>query len=417
MPGVSRKTPQAEEMKIIQRKTQELIPYARNSRKHSDSQINQVAASIKEFGFTNPVLIDSESGIIAGHCRVLAAMRLGIDYVPCVILDGLTEHQKRAYIIADNRIALNSEWDMDMLAIEIEELMDSDFDLDLLGFERNEIESIVDKKNVPIDEIQEADIPQLSERPNTRLGDVFNLGDHRLVCGSSTEAETFETLIQEMQPIRLMITDPPYNVNYEGKTSDKLKIDNDDMGDNEFSHFLNTVMKNALSVLDPGAAFYIFHADTEGFNFRQSIILNGEKIRQCLIWVKNSIVMGRQDYHWQHEPCLYGWKSGAAHTWNSDRKQSTILNFDRPQRSDEHPTMKPVALFSYLIKNSTYEGDVIIDPFLGSGTSLLAAETLKRKCLGIELSPGYCDVIIQRWQNLTGRLAYRNDGTPFNDLS
>ena len=392
-----------------------LIPYARNSRTHSDAQVAQIAASIKEFGFTNPVLIDQGGGIIAGHGRVLAARKLGLPEVPCIRLGHLTDAQKRAYVIADNRLALNAGWDAEMLKVEFAELKELGFDLELTGFDADEIaELLAPAPNAGLTDPDEA--PALPENPSTRPGDVWVMGKHRLLCGDSTSMDDLARLCQD-QMVDMWLTDPPYNVAYEGGTKEKLTIKNDSMGDDQFRQFLRDAYTAADSVMKAGAVFYIWHADSEGYNFRGAAKDAGWAVRQCLIWKKSSLVLGRQDYQWQHEPCLYGWKEGASHLWASDRKQTTILEFDKPSRNGEHPTMKPVALFEYQLLNNTKGGDMVLDSFGGSGTTLIAAEKNGRIARIMELDPKYCDVIVQRWQDFTGQTAtLEADGRTFDEV-
>ncbi len=382
-----------------------LIPYAMNSRTHSDAQVAQIAASIREFGWTNPVLVDEHKGIIAGHGRVLAARKLGITKVPCIELAHMTEAQKRAYVIADNKLALNAGWDDEVLALELQALQGEGFDIDLTGFDDAELAALLEKARAePEMQADPDDAPDVRAVAVTKPGDVWLLGKHRLMCGDSTSIEALQELCQG-QLVDMWLTDPPYNVAYEGKTKDALKIKNDAMGDDQFRTFLRDAYTAADAVMKPGAVFYIWHADSEGYNFRGAARDVGWQVRQCLIWRKQSMVMGRQDYHWQHEPCLYGWKDGAGHLWASDRKQTTILDFDRPSRNAEHPTMKPVALFEYQMLNNTKGGDVVLDSFGGSGTTLIAAEKNGRIARLMELDPLYCDVIVRRWQGITGKEA------------
>ena len=393
-----------------------LIPYARNSRTHSDAQVAQIASSIKEFGFTNPVLIDGQGGIIAGHGRVLAARKLGMSEVPCIRLDHLTEAQKRAYVIADNRLALNSGWDTEMLKVEFADLQELGFDLELTGFDLDEIKELL--APVGTEGLTDPDdAPPLPETPRTVPGDIWVMGRHRLLCGDSTSMDDLAKLC-EGQLVDMWLTDPPYNVAYEGKTKDALKIKNDEMGDDQFRQFLRDAYTAADTVMKPGAVFYIWHADSEGYNFRGAAKDAGWTVRQCLIWKKSSMVMGRQDYHWKHEPCLYGWKEGASHLWAADRKQTTILEFEKPSRNGEHPTMKPVALFEYQLLNNTKGGDQVLDSFGGSGTTLIAAEKNGRVARIMELDPKYCDVIVKRWQDFTGKIAtHAETGEPFAEVT
>jgi DNA modification methylase len=403
-------------MQVEQISIETLIPYVNNARTHSDAQVAQIAASIKEFGFNNPVLIADDNSIIAGHGRVMAARKLGKDTVPAVRLSHLTEMQRKAYILADNKLALNADWDNSLLAIELADLKDLGFDTDLTGFSADEIAALM-----PVELTEgltdEDEVPEVPVDPVTKLGDVWVLGKHRLMCGDSTSIEALEELCQG-QSVDMWLTDPPYNVAYEGKTKDALKIQNDSMSDDQFRQFLRDSYVAADAVMKAGAVFYIWHADSEGYNFRGAAQDAGWKVRQCLIWKKQTMVMGRQDYHWKHEPCLYGWKDGAGHLWAADRKQTTILEFDRPSRNAEHPTMKPVALFEYQMLNNTKGSDIVLDSFGGSGTTMIAAEKNGRVSRLMELDPKYCDVIIKRWQDFTGKQAtLEATGETFSQLS
>jgi site-specific DNA-methyltransferase (adenine-specific) len=388
-------------MKITQKKVDSLIPYVKNSRTHSDAQVAQIAASIKEFGWTNPILVDGDNGIIAGHGRLLAARKLGYKEVPTIELADLTETQKRAYIIADNRLALNAGWDNEMLTIELNDLLADGFALELLGFDPKELNALLEPEMVQGLTDEDA-VPNVPEEPKTKLGDIYQLGNHRLMCGDSTNVEAVVELTGSAG-VDMLLTDPPYNVAYEGGTG--LTIQNDDMEDLQFRQFLRDAFVTADTVMKKGAVFYIWHADSEGYNFRGACQDAGWRVRQCLIWKKSSLVMGRQDYHWKHEPCLYGWKDGAGHLWAADRKQTTILEFEKPSRNGEHPTMKPVALFEYQMLNNTKGGDMVLDLFGGSGTTMLAAEKHGRHAYLMELDPKYCDVIVKRWEDFTGKTA------------
>lgn len=380
-----------------------LIPYARNSRTHSDEQVTQIAASIREFGFTNPVLIDSNGTIIAGHGRVMAAKKVGLSEVPCIRLGHLSQSQIRAYVIADNKLALNAGWDDEMLKSELLTLQEDGFNTDLTGFSDDELNALLTVETVE-GETDPDEVPEPPPEPITKLGDIWILGNHRLMCGDSTSIDSVTHLMGGEQA-NLLLTDPPYNVAYEGKTEKALTIENDSMDNDSFAQFLRDVYSTADTVMKEGAVFYIWHADSEGFNFRKAAFEVGWKIRQCLIWNKNCLVMGRQDYHWKHEPCLYGWKDGAAHYWGSDRTQTTVLDFNKPSRNGEHPTMKPVELFEYQIKNSSKPSDVVLDLFGGSGTTAIACEKTGRKARLMELDPKYCDVIVKRWEDFTGKKA------------
>jgi site-specific DNA-methyltransferase (adenine-specific) len=391
-------------MKIINVFVEALIPYAKNSRTHDDAQIAQIAASIKEFGWTNPILVDGDKGIIAGHGRLMAARKLGMTEVPVIELKDLTATQKKAYIIADNRLALNAGWDNQMLTIELNELLEDKFSLELLGFNADELNVLLNPTEVNEGLVDEDEVPEPPPEPITKLGDVWLMGKHRLMCGDSTQIDQIEKLCNGRQ-VDMWLTDPPYNVAYEGKTKEALKIKNDSMSNDSFRQFLRDSYVAADVAMKPGAVFYIWHADSEGYNFRGAAFDAGWQVRQCLIWKKSTIVMGRQDYHWKHEPCLYGWKEGAGHLWATDRKQSTILEFDKPSRNGEHPTMKPVALFEYQMLNNTKGGDIILDSFGGSGTTMIAAEKNGRVGYLMEFDPKYCDVIVKRWENFTGKQA------------
>lgn len=319
--------------------------------------------------------------------------------------------QKKAYILADNKLALNAGWDNEMLKLELEDLKLEGVDLELTGFDDLEIDKLLNDED-EAEEDNYTDKPPVN--PKSVLGDIWVCGNHRVMCGDSCSIDQVEKLV-DGQKVDLLITDPPYNVNYEGSTKDHLKIQNDSMDNDSFRQFLRDAFTAADSVMKGGAVFYIAHADSEGYNFRGACIDIGWKVRECLIWAKNSMVMGRQDYQWKHEPILYGWKEGT-HLWASDRKQTTILEFDKPLRNDVHPTMKPVALWDYLIKNNTKNGDLVLDLFGGSGTTMIACEQNSRISRLMELDPHYVDVIVDRWQKQTGKDAVRlSDGVKFND--
>ena len=401
-------------MQVEQRKIESLIPYVNNSRTHSDEQIAQIAASVREFGWTNPILVDGQNGIIAGHGRLAAARKLGLTEIPVIVLDHLTEAQKKALVIADNKLASNAGWDDEMLRLELGDLQEMGFDATIAGFTTEELDALLNITECTDGLTDEDDVPEAPDEPTTRLGDVWVLGKHRLMCGDSTSIDDMQKLTDN-QLVDLWLTDPPYNVAYEGGTG--LTIQNDDMGDDQFRQFLRDAYVTADTVLKPGAVFYIWHADSEGYNFRGAARDAGWKVRQCLIWKKSSLVMGRQDYHWKHEPCLYGWKEGAGHLWAADRKQTTILEFDKPSRNGEHPTMKPVGLFEYQMLNNTKGGDIVLDSFGGSGTTMIAAEKNGRRGYLMELDPKYCDVIVKRWQEFTGKAAtHAESGIPFAEV-
>lgn len=385
-------------MNIKDMHVKDLKPYENNPRFNEDA-VDKVAESIKQFGFKVPIIIDENRVIVTGHTRLLAAMQLKMEQVPVIIADDLSEQQIKAFRIADNRVAEFSEWDFEKLDIELEELSNDNFDLGELDFEFDDVEQ--EEEVEAQDDNFDIVVP---EQPNAKIGEVYKLGNHRLMCGDSTKKQDVNKLV-DGESVDLFITDPPYNVSYTGKTDEMLTIENDDMDDEDFRGFLYDVFKTADEVMKPGASFYIWHADSEGYNFRGACRDVDWKVRQCLIWVKNSMVMGRQDYHWKHEPCLYGWKPGAAHTWHSDRKQTTVLEFDRPTKNIEHPTMKPIPLFDYQIKNNTQKNDKVLDLFGGSGTTLIACEQSERISYTMELDPKYVDVIINRWEEYTGEKA------------
>ena len=394
-------------MKIEIADISSIKPYENNPRKLSDTAIEKVAMSLKEYGFRQPIVVDKDRVIVAGHTRFRASKKLGLKNVPISIIDNLTEEQINAYRIADNRTAEESEWDNELLKMEIKELEAKDFKLDLLGFNDEQLNDILFEEKQGLTD--EDEVPETPEEPISKLGDIWKLGNHRVMCGDSTKQETYEKLCNETK-VDLYLTDPPYNVAYEGKTKDKLTIQNDKQTNDEFIEFLSQAFRSADTVLKMGGTFYIWHSDSEGLNFRLACIEAKWKLRQTLIWSKNSMVMGRQDYQWQHEPCLYGWKEGSSHSWYSDRKQTTIIKHDRPTQSKLHPTMKPVSLMEYLVKNSSKQEDIILDSFLGSGSTLIACEKQNRVCYGVELDPKYCDVIIKRWENFTGKKAELENG-------
>jgi DNA modification methylase len=380
-----------------------LIPYAKNSRTHDDAQVAQIAASIKEFGFRNPILVDGVS-VIAGHGRLLAAQKLKLDKVPTLDCSDMTPSQKKAYIIADNKIAENAGWDNAMLTIELKDLEDEGFDLTLTGFDDKELDALLNVIEGTDGLTDEDAVPDVPEEPKTKLGDIYILGNHRLMCGDSTSVDAVEKLM-DGQLADQLVTDPPYNIAYEGGSKKREQIKNDEMADEEFRQFLKDVYIAANAVMKAGAVFYIWHADTEGYNFRGAARDMGWKVRQTLIWNKDNSAFGRSDYHWKHEPCLYGWKEGAAHLWAADRKQTTVIECKRPSKSDLHPTMKPVELMEYQILNNTKGSDIVLDLFGGSGSTMIAAEKIGRKARLMELDPKYCDVIVKRWEDFTGKKA------------
>lgn len=423
--------------------TEALVPYARNSRTHSPEQVSAVAASIREFGFTNPVLIDGNNTIIAGHGRVMAAQSLGLTDVPCIRLAHLTDAQRRAYVIADNKLAEQAGWNMALLRREVEDLMAESFDVSLLGFDDEELRDMLGQA---LDDDAKSDIddaPSVPRAPVSKAGDIWVLGAHRVVCGDSTDVAIL-TRLMGGGVADMCWTDPPYNVAYETKAG---KIANDDLGDSEFRQFLLKLFSAAFAVMKPGGAIYVAHADTEGLNFRTAFRDAGFKLSGCLIWRKDSLVLGRSDYQWQHEPILYGWKPGAAHRWFGGRKQTTVTEYSadnsvftqridgryeislgdrvllvdgsaqveelipsvilqaKPKRSEGHPTMKPVALVERMLRNNAKKGNTVLDVCGGSGSTLMACESLGMRARLSELAPGYVDVIVKRWQDYTGKSA------------
>lgn len=377
-----------------------LIPYVNNARTHSKEQINKLRASIREFGFINPVIIDRDYNVIAGHGRILASQEEGIDKVPCVFVDYLTDAQKKAYIIADNRMALDADWDEELLKIEIESLKGEDFDLSFTGFDESELLDLFGDDSKGKVEDDNFDLSSALEKASfVEKGDVWTVGKHRLMCGDATSKEDVQTLMGDTKG-NLILTDPPYGVSF--KSSSGLTIENDSMKNDEFYNFLLSAFKNMADHLEKGGSAYVFHADTEGLNFRKAFVDSGFHLAGCCIWVKNSLVLGRSDYQWQHEPVLYGFMQNGKHRWYSDRKQTTIWNFDKPKKNSNHPTSKPLDLLSYPIGNSTQENAVVIDTFGGSGSTLIACEKMNRICYTMELDEKYASVILRRYVEDTG---------------
>lgn len=380
------------EMQYYLADVSELIPYVRNARTHSEAQVAQIAASIREFGFLSPILVAEDNTILAGHGRLAAALKLGLKKVPCVKENHLTETQKRAYIIADNKLSLNAGWDNELLAVELSELEGADFNLDLLGFDEAELSSIFDAdKDVSEDDF---DVEKELEEPCfSKTGDIWTLGKHRVICGDATKLETYKTLLENTK-VNLVVTDPPYNVNYEGSAG---KIKNDNMENDKFYQFLFNSFVNMEQAMADDASIYVFHADTEGLNFRKAFQDAGFYLSGCCIWKKPSLVLGRSPYQWQHEPCLYGWKKKGKHKWYAGRKETSVWEFEKPKKNADHPTMKPIALLAYPIKNSSMTNSLVLDPFAGSGSTLIACEQTGRICYAIELDEKYCDVIVKRY--------------------
>ena len=383
------------EMKMVS--TSKLIPYVNNARTHSQEQVNKLRGSLREFGFINPVIIDADYNVIAGHGRLMAAKEEGIEEVPCVLVDYLSEAQKKAYILADNRYAQDAGWDEELLRLEIESLEGMDFDVSLTGFNEDEIADLFADSEGTGAEDDDFDLSDALEKAAfVERGDVWVVGRHRLMCGDATSPEDVATLM-DGKKANLIITDPPYNVAFE--SSDGLSIKNDKMENDKFYEFLLAAFKNMAEHLEKGGSAYVFHADTEGLNFRKAFIDAGFHLSGCCIWVKNSLVLGRSDYQWQHEPVLYGFLQNGKHYWskNAGRSQTTIWNFDKPKKNKNHPTSKPLDLLAYPIGNSSQENAIVIDTFGGSGSTLMTCEQTNRICHTMELDEKYASVILRRY--------------------
>ena len=434
-----------------------LVPYVHNARTHPDWQITQIASSIAEFGFTNPILVGADNDIIAGHGRLLAAQKLELNEVPAIRLAHLSEVQRRALIIADNRIAENAGWDEALLREELAALSDDSFDLDVLGFSDEELGQLLafgGDDTPPPPPGDEDHVPSLEPVHASAPGAIWLLGEHRVMCGDSTSSDQLSSLCDDAL-VDAVWTDPPYNVNYEGVAG---KIKNDNLSKEAFCKFLLDAFSCTASVMRAGAPIYVAHSETEGVSFRRAFVQAGFKLSSCLIWVKPALVIGHADYQWRHEPILYGWKLGTSHSWYGGRTNttvfeaagkslrvmpdgslqinlgdqvvivegeqmtmrsvdSTVIHHDKPVRSAEHPTMKPVSLIQQMLENSTKPGDLVLDPFSGSGSTLIACEKTERKARLMELDPKYCDVIVARWQEYTGRQATLvGDGRSFDDI-
>ena len=376
-----------------------LTPYARNARTHSKEQVLQLRSSLREFGFVNPIIVDKEYNIIAGHGRILAAKAEGMTEVPCVFVEHLTEAQKRAYILADNRLALSAGWDEELLAIEMADLKDVGFNLELTGFDEKEIEKLfaADAGDVQDDDF---DLTAALEQAAFVLpSDVWTLGRHRLVCGDATDAATVKKLM-DGRKANLVLTDPPYGVSFESASG--LKIKNDNLRADAFYQFLLDAFRNLADNLESGGSAYIFHADTEGENFRRAFRESGFHLSGTCIWVKDSFVMGRSPYQWQHEPILYGWLKSGTHKWYAGRSEATIWNFAKPKHNADHPTSKPLDLLAYPIRNSSQANGIVLDPFGGSGSTLIACEQADRICNMLELDEKYASVILRRYAEFKG---------------
>lgn len=390
----------ADTQKFEQIPIDELVPYARNARTHSKEQIQQLRSSLREFGFVTPVVIDEKHTILCGHGRVEAAKAEGMTSVPCVYAERLTDAQKRAFILADNRLALNAGWDDEMLRVELSDLQGEDFDLGLMGFDEKELAGLFQDPDGGAEDDGYDLTAALEKASFVERGDVWTVGRHRLVCGDATNADDVALLMDGKQA-NLVVTDPPYGVSFQSASG--LTIQNDSMKDEEFYQFLLKSFQNMAAHLEKGGAAYVFHADTEGLNFRRAFVDAGFHLAGCCIWVKDSLVLGRSDYQWQHEPILYGFLPNGHHPWYSDRRQTTIWNFKKPKKNKNHPTSKPLDLIGYPISNSTQANGIVLDTFGGSGSTLMACEQMNRICCTMELDEKYASVILRRYVEDTGR--------------
>ncbi|MCC7227386.1 MAG: site-specific DNA-methyltransferase [Burkholderiaceae bacterium] len=406
------------DLKIELRSVSALIPYIRNSKQHSDAQVAQIAASIAEFGWGAPILVDGQNNVIAGHGRLLAARKLGMTEVPVVPMAHLTDVQRKALILADNKIGENASWDDELLGLELAELQEAGFDLALTGFSADEWDTLIAGDEGSEGLTDEDAVPEVSEDPVTQPGDVWVLGEHKILCGDATKAEDYKALLGE-ELADMTVTDPPYNVNYANTAKDKMRgtnrpILNDNMGDG-FAGFLTLACQNILAVTK--GAVYIAMSSSELDTLQGAFRAAGGKWSTFIIWAKNTFTMGRADYQRQYEPILYGWKDGAQHYWCGARDQGDVWQIKKPHNNDLHPTMKPVELMERAVRNSSKTRDIVLDPFGGSGTTLIACEKSGRRARLIELDPKYMDVIIRRWQLFSGHEAKRaRDDAKFGDL-
>jgi DNA modification methylase len=399
--------------------TASLIPYARNSRTHSEAQVGKIAASIREFGFLNPIIVDGQNGIIAGHGRVLAAQKLGLETLPVIEAAHLTEAQKRAYIIADNRLALDAGWDNDLLKIELQDLEAAGFDLALTGFEIGEIAGFLEDKTAGLTDPDA--VPEPPADPVTVLGDVWQLGRHRLVCGDSTSADTVAALLGDVKP-HLMVTDPPYGVKYDADwRNQRVRQDGSPIAGQAIGKVANDDRADWSEAwaLFPGDVAYVWHAGLFSGAVAESLTATGFQLRSQVIWAKQQFVIGRGDYHWQHEPCWYAVRQGKVGHYNGDRTQSTLWQIPKPQKSETgHSTQKPVECMKRPIENNSSLGQAVYEPFSGSGTTIIAGEMTGRHIYAIELNPSYVDVAIKRWQDFTGQTAtLEGDGRTFDEIA
>lgn len=396
---------------------EKLIPYVNNARTHSDKQIDKIAASIKEFGFLNPIIISEDNVILCGHGRYYAAKKLGLTMLPCIRESHLTEAQRKAYILADNRLAEDAGWDEDLLRIELEDLVSSEFDIGLIGFDDKELDDLFQTKTEVEDDGYDL-TAALEKASFVKRGDIWIVGRHRLMCGDATSSDDVNKLM-DGKKANLVLTDPPYGVSF--KSSSGLTIKNDALKGDNFVNFLFAAFKNMVDHLEAGGSAYCFHADTEGLKFRVAFEEAGFHLSGCCVWVKDSLVLGRSDYQWQHEPVLYGFLKNGTHHWYSDRKQTTVWNFKKPKRNENHPTSKPLDLLSYPIQNSSQENSIVIDTFGGSGSTLMACELTNRICYTMELDEKYASVILRRYVENTNKpedVYCLRDGEkiPYSDL-
>ena len=429
-------------MKVIKVPPPQLRQYDQNARRHPEEQIRNLVTSIRNFGFNNPVLIDEHKDIIAGHGRVQAALELGLEEIPCVELSHLTPEKKRAYMLADNRISDQGGWDDDLLCLELSELKAVGMDLEITGFGDKEWKRLLPEKSV-LPEGREDDIPPVRDTAISQPGDIWILGNHRVMCGDSTRMDDMKQLV-DGQPVEMIWTDPPYNVDY--RSTDGKTIQNDNMSKKHFRQFLSGLFMSCHKVAMPGCPIYVAYSSNSSPEFRKALMVSGWYIAQTLIWVKNHFKIGRADYQNKHEPVLYGWKEGKSHPWYGDRRHTTVMDANihlddmsheallelarswqyiisgtvikakKPVVSKEHPTMKPVFLILQMMTNSSLPGNLVLDPCGGSGSTLIAAEKIQRRACLMEIEPRYCDVIITRWQNYTGREAvHATRQTSFNE--
>lgn len=387
-------------LKIEYVSIEEIKPYKNNAKIHTTEQIEQIKKSIKDYGMNDPIGVWKDNTIIEGHGRLEACKQLGYKEVPIIRLENLTDEERKAYTLIHNQTTMNTGFDLELLSSELEDIT---IDLSDYGFEDFKLDELEEPK-----EIVEDEIPEIEEdNIKSKLGDIYELGNHILMCGDSTKKEDIEKLLNNKE-VDLLVTDPPYNINYEGKTKEKLKIKNDNLTKENFHNFLSKVFENIKNYIKAGGVFYVWFASSESISFYSAISKTEElEIKQELIWNKNQMTLGRQDYQWKHEPCLYGWKRGAAHYFINNRSLTTIMDFKKPIRNDLHPTMKPVELIAFQITNSSRENEIVLDLFGGSGTTLMACEQTKRQCRMMEYDPKYVDVIIKRWETFTGKKAIK----------